>query len=700
MTSPSSFVRPLSLSVAAAGVVLCAGLALGQAPAPAKQAETKPAEAKPAETKPAEPISKATVLAVEYSALQSWFSDPKDRAMGEALALVPARVAEILKEPTVRTPAHVSAMINSIVPMLGKPGRVVAKYNETPTGGLYGYGISAGLATGDEAKTKELHQSVMQTLERETRGARGGPQFRPSKRFPGMTDLQTPVAVLSFGPRQSATGWRYEFTFGTFDEPDAGLDALPAAPEGTTPMMRAAIDFRGLTPARDWLLDIAGANRPQVEDALKRAEQAGMLGSNALKYEYSTGRLADRTVTVSRHRGMRAHVDQWGFSTVPLTPEIVRAVPADASAAYVMRVREDRWTWVHDELAKEFDPSVNPEMPAWDDVTAWIRDNVGVELRDELVASLGGSMAIYTSTATGGGGLGSGVVLLSVRDRAKLEKALATTFASANETLSGASVPAGKIRAVQWKDGSTQLWSARIDGWPVPLELTIGIADMPKGTPAAIGQGWLVFGLTPQAVVAAGRQARGDGDAGLLSIAAVREAVTSETLAKKGITSLAFTDGPRAIAGGYTAMTMLGSAVSGFVRSPAGDREVPMLVPLYNDLTKGVRPTISWTWWEGDDIVTQSWGDPSVLVHATATVGAIGSVAPLLIIPSAAIGAGQSGSLPRGLRAHADALRSEPWRLVAPWSVPGTIALRSSEVQRVMAFDQGWDALVQRRGGE
>ncbi len=595
-------------------------------------------DAKPPASSPNGPV-----LVVDYAPLDRWFVDPKDRPFADALGMIPARVQEVVKDPALHVPDEVATLLTTFVPALGHPGRLVAKYNgDMPTGGFFGYGISYSALAKDEGDAKQMLSTVLSLLPK-----KGGPRLTDSKRFEGMKDLQTPAGLLSFGPRKGKDGWRFEVIFGTFDQPDEGVQILPSADAGVTPFVRARMNFVGLTPLKDLITQMAG-QRPELEEQVQGAERAGLVGPDAIAASFIAGHTADRMVMRTTIHNALKHREVWRVTQTPLSPAIVRAVPADAILATIMGQPDDIYaTYLKDLLGK---------VPQAEDVLAEITEHTGVDLRTDVVDALGGTAAAYLSDSTGGGGLGSAVALIGVRDRAKLLGALGKLSRVANDHMRQIPVPSARFELSAWSDGDAKLWSVRARGLPIPLELTLAMAG-----------DWLVLAPTPQAAVAASRQALGKGDAGLASNAALR---ASGLPIDKAI-SLTFVDTRRVMQDGYTIMSLLGSGVANMVRSPVDDRDPGMIVPLFNDLTRDVRASASVGYWKGEELVYDSVSDRSALVNATATAGMLAKALPIIAVP---IGAALAESRNGHLFSGRDLGQSLPWlrdRFVPYTSVAG-----------------------------
>jgi len=87
-------------------------------------------------------------------------SDPKDRAMGEALAMLPARVRELPREIK-QMPPDAARYINLGLYTLSRPARLIATYDgENPSGGFFGYGVALSFAVGEQKNADELHAAI------------------------------------------------------------------------------------------------------------------------------------------------------------------------------------------------------------------------------------------------------------------------------------------------------------------------------------------------------------------------------------------------------------------------------------------------------------------------------------------------------------------------------------------------------------
>jgi hypothetical protein len=71
--------------------------------------------------------------------------------------------------------------------------------------------------------------------------------------------------------------------------------------------------------------------------------------------------------------------------------------------------------------------------------------------------------------------------------------------------------------------------------------------------------------------------------------------------------------------------------VANAMRSPTDpERDPGLVVPTFNELREGARARLSYGYWRGDDFVSESHTDRSVLVNAASALGAGSVAAPLI----------------------------------------------------------------------
>lgn len=564
-----------------------------------------------------EPAAKpVTILSFEHAGLGAMLVDKKDQKLKEAFEMLPARLKELPGEfPEMRDfPMPVAELLMTA---LSRPGRLALTFD--PNGqerGAMGFGLIAGISARDQAGASEMHGRISALMH----DAPFAGDVKPSAEFKGMSELAAPFGgVIRYGPRQHDKVWNYELHVGALASPDDAFASLAAAKvpsaKGFTPWMSARMDFAALNDVAKTFMPLIENAGPEAETAMGELEKMGILGDHAMKMMWRSGYTADAQIGYTVIEGLKPHAAQMGVSTTPLTDAHFAMIPADATVAFVSSYD------VHNTIGMlktqiMADPEVAEQLEQFEGAT-------GVNLFDDVLLSLGGTTGVYMSDTTGGSML-SAVVFTSLRDRATFEEAHTKLVGFANSMLASNHDVNGHVRIRAWKDGDLNMHSIIFPGIPVPVEVTYGI----------VGD-WVVGGLTPQAAVAAARQIAGKGGEGLRANKGFSEYVSAD----KKVTSFSFIDTPRLMRDGYQYVSLVGSAIANMTRSATNDaREPGMIVPTYAELRQGAKPIVSFTYWKGDDQVTESIADRSMLVNASGIAGAAAPFIPVIGAMIAAAG--------------------------------------------------------------
>lgn len=565
-------------------------------------------------------------LTFQHAGLDRVFVDERDAGLRDALAMLPERVGELPGEIE-DMPREVADMLELVLRTVARPARVAVVYDgDNPSGGLFGYGLLVSVRCQDEAQVRELNDAVMALVGaiEEEQGAEI--PLEPSTRFEGMRDMMLPVGLLSFGPRESDDAWRYEIVVGTMNDPEGVFDQRPSLVDapGFQTHATGVVDFSALTPLSRMATNMAGANAEQVGEVVGMLREMGLVGDDAMRMEFQSG-VAERAMRSKLviHRAA-PHAEALSLSTSPLTAAELRAVPADALAVTIGKSSLASIDRALEQMAAN-------GLPVAEGLETF-EEQTGVNLVEDVLHSLGETMAIYSADSTGGGGLLSTVVLARVSDRDRFGEAMVRlTRAANNAIVENAEEAAPYVRIHRWSaEDDATLFTLRFPGLPVPLELSLGLTE-----------DWLIAALTPQAAVAAARQAAGRGDGGLTANPAFAPLYREHG---EGATSITFVDTARTIRSGYPLLALLSSALSNAVRSPGdpGAREPGLVLPTYGDLVQGpIHPTFQVTRWDGDALVTSWWGDRSQWVQAGGQAGVVSAAVPLI---AAGIGAGVIGA--------------------------------------------------------
>lgn len=555
-------------------------------------------------------------LTFEHEGLGSMLADSRDQGLKDALAMLPERVGELPKEIE-DMPPEAAGLMQLFLRTIAKPARVAIVYDgENPSGGFFGYGFVASVECADEVEVDKLRDSVLGVVNMIAEQNHTEIPLEQSERFEGMSEMMLPFGLLSFGPRKADTGWRYEIVVGTVNDPDTVFHDSPSlfdAP-GFQSVATATVDFRAMTPAARIVTNMAGSQAPQIGEFVTRFEEMGLLGDDALHMDYQAGYTKEASVQRFVVRDAAAHAEALSLATEPLSGDDLRAIPGDVYGVNIGRASFDSVEHMLDEMASK-------GVPVYDALDEF-RGMTGVDLVDDVLHALGGTFAFYNSESTGGGSLLSTVVMMSVKDRDAFSGAMHKLSGVANGMLGDTDEPFAKyIQLDNWKDPSgADLITLRFPGLPVPLELSFAFTDH-----------WFIAAPTPQAAVVAARQAMGKGDGGLMSNPRFASMYREHG---DRATSLSFVDTPRTLRDGYPFLALVGSGLSNLVRSPNehGARDPGMILPLYRDLAnENAVPTVKFTRWEGDDLVTTSFADRSVWVQAGGQAGVASAALPLAL---------------------------------------------------------------------
>ncbi len=403
--------------------------------------------------------------------------------------------------------------------------------------------------------------------------------------------------------------------------PDDNLKELSSVSvAGMTPFLKGRFDPAPLTPLLGILTQLGGG-QPQLAEQIKGIMDRNLIGPEAAKWTAALGHTDDATVStmIMSHVADGQPKDSIGLR--PLSEADYNLIPADAYFGNVATLPKGTFDGVKATL--ESDQNI---ATALDNIKA----ETGVDVLGDLIPSIGDTVAAYISDATGGGSLASQVVIVSLADRAKFVNANGKLVTYLNQKLNDPHTARGYISIRAWKDessGNTDFYSMRFPGVPVPVEPTY-----------AITQNLLVIGLSPQAAVAAVRQATGKSGPGIMSNASIARDVPKG----KPITSFAFNDSSKVLRAGYPFVSAFGSMVGNLVRSRDGaaGREPGMIVPVYADLAKDARPQISYAYWEGKNYISEWRGDKSLLVNMGSVVGQYSTYWPIIALGAAAAGVG------------------------------------------------------------
>ncbi len=573
-----------------AAVASLAGLANAQDDAPAARAQ-------------------ATIFVAQKSGLSALLVDPRDQALKRALEMLPARLTEL--------PDEVPELSDAPPSLLELVGRLivdgvfvgVTDRGNDPQTGAPGVGISLAIGAPSEANAKSVSGDLLDLVR-----AQPGMQIEPSRAFKGMVDIETPGGTLRFGPRRCAAGdWTISAIMGDVPDPDAAAAALPTMAGADAPFARFRLD---LPAAQQWTAFFAGLASLQAPQIGKIFQERGLTGPDAISVDMVVAQTADALRSRLVVERAKRYAKTLGVSDRRLGADDLRIIPADAVFA-TAQTFEMGAIWAAFE-------GMALATPEGQQALAQFAERTGLDIKTDIVDAIGDALAIYTSDATGGGGLFSGVAVVGVKDRAKVQN-LFDRAAEAGNALLAEGLPRPEyVRFQRSSAGGVERLTVAFPGLPVPMQATLALTDR-----------YLVTGFTPQAVDAAIAQAAGKAGRSLLDNGAFKSVMPAMP---DDLTQLSFIDSARAIGKGYPWISSLTTAISNAMRSPANDSRDPgNLLPPYAEIAASVRPILQTARWEGENLVQEISADRSVIVNACAAAGVYGDL--MSIVAPVAVGA-------------------------------------------------------------
>jgi hypothetical protein len=546
-----------------------------------------------------------TLIAFERAELESFIVDPRDEALKRALSMLPARIGELSGESKGQIPDQAVMLGKLALSTIARPSRFAIVYNPSDmSGGMLGYGVVMSTRFTDQRDADALHMIVQGVISSQ---AKNPPA--ESTLFAGLRETTVPGAGrLIYGPRKGADGVSYDVLAGTVKDPDQPFQNFPKTTvEGMKPFIHGIADFQALTPLMSLAQMGAGqSGSPQLKDMAQKAFESGLGGPDAMKAHFEFGYTADALRTRITVQNVMNALKISHLDTGKVLAEHFRAIPADAVWASLSLVKTQGLT--------EMIAQARSATEEVGEGLAKFKEQTGVDLEDDILKSLGGVGGFYTSESTGGGGILSGVAMVTFVDRAKFVAAHEKLIATAARFLKEQEF--GKyIRLRSWEQDGATVFSLNFPGLPVPLEFSYAMTDQ-----------WLIAGITPQAVLAAVKQASGKGDRGILE----RGDLAMVKPGESDIISFQFTDLARSARDGYGWTSLAGSALSNLVRSPSDkSREPGLIVPSYRELFAKVRPGVHLAIRNGKELLLDGWSERSVLVTASGVAGIVSQIVPI-----------------------------------------------------------------------
>lgn len=531
----------------------------------------------------------ALVGPVDDPLISIWIEDlgamsqnPKDAALMRAMEMMPARVMELREEVPLLAEMPPAALEIALHAMSGRKSlRVFEGGSDSPLP----LGMQLEFQEGDATSAREFGASVTGFM-----AGSGAPLSEADAS--GMRNLETPMGVpIQLGTQDD----RFIVAMGS-PASEAGKPMTMGLPEGARPVMSMDMQLGRLL---EFGLEMASMGSPEEADAAMGFMDA--LGLYDLRMQMSIG--AD---------------EEWLYSTAswPGYVESLRAMgsmPARGlTAADLARVPDDAIWAVLSTWNASGTVNVLANMPEFQaafggDPLDALTAVTGFDLRAEFLDHFGSVVALYASESTGGGGMMSMVALMELTD----SEGMLETIERVSDLIVGLGMAEadGYVGIRSWEHQGADLFTLAFPGLPVPGEPTLAVAD-----------GHLIFGMTPQATLAAISQ-MGSGSTGLADHPRFRESVPADI---EGALALSFNDTPALARSGYGMISMMGSSVANGMRSRGDDpREAGLVVPLYHDLVDGAHASVTVTRIEGENLVQRGRADSSILVNMAGLAGGL-----------------------------------------------------------------------------
>ncbi|MCL4222507.1 MAG: hypothetical protein KJZ65_14195 [Phycisphaerales bacterium] len=558
------------------------------------------------------------LLVIETAPMSQLAPDPLDAGLARAIGMLPNRVEELSSEIP-NLDRSVTQLIARVLRTVSRPMTIAIVHDPDIAGPTMGYGAVLSFAMDGPEMASELQRELVGALA----NAPEAPTLEPSPHGDGMMQFSPPQngPTIVFGPRQAGGAWHYEVHLGFVDQTWDLLGKPDEAHKGIA-VVRMSLNLEALSP----VLEMGGQQAEQANERLLRkmlddVAEAGVAGDGAMSLDMAMSYQADHCLTTVR---MAELGKLWSMLSLPsgaINREHFKAVPADAWTASFSRFDLEMLRAIVGKLDEY-------EVPA-SQYLDYFAQSTGISLFDDIVAPLGGDAIVYRSESTGGGGLLSSVMLLQVRDRAKMLETNEKVTNLANMMAMMVPIAGKYIRLTPWKYDDIDLFSLRFQGVPVPLEITFGYEG-----------DWMLLTPTPQAAIAAVRQLRGRGDRGLGTV----EAFTSQLPRGQDLYSVSFVNADRVAHAGYGMTALIGSGLANMVRSPWDrSRDPGLVVPPYNDLKQSLRSAVSWSYWDGSTLEYRAVAGRSMLGNMVVGLGKSGggSLASVLQVLPAIIGQAQ-----------------------------------------------------------
>lgn len=567
----------------------------------------------------------APAIAIYSGGVDFLKQSPKDRALYDALMLLQQNGLDLPAEAQSDMPPGAVEGLDLLIDVLMSRMSFTLSFNDEAIkqGDMESAVQLQWTVYGNSGVTAEaLHQQVQHLF----KASNGAPTMKPVDGHAGLDRLDAPVPVY-MGVQEIDGEQAMVLSVNHLPETTSrgfGPDGMFPGPGGPGTFMAGIVDFNRMNTMLHTVMSMAemqGNSSPGMDprEVMEMLTRFGIMGPDAMRYEWNISSSDDGAGhTTLAIRNYRQHFGSL-LADAAVSRDDLQMVPEDANS---MSVNVFRIPAILDLFASA---SRTPEGRAveptpMDMALSMIQGVLGVNLRTQFIDYMGNTIITYRSKTTGGGGFMSGVMLVELSNADGMKQSMATMRGHLNKLAQRQAD--GHVRLINWTDGACEdITTLAFPGLPIPVELSMAVCnDM------------LILGLSPQAVVAASRQA--DADRSILDNASFRAAKGPAGVGKS--MGMQFVDVPAQLADGYAMMNAAMAAISNFTRPRIEpSRGVNMILPTYPELAKGARANVMTAAMDGDDLLITCNGDGSFTVQMTAMMSD-----PLLLVLPAAMTAG------------------------------------------------------------
>ncbi len=561
-------------------MILTAAFLLAPLAVPFQEAEPTPQPASQPAAEPAPaPAPPQVVFSMGCEGLDAFLVDRKDAALLRALKMFDERLLELPAEvPDFQAPPQVLGLVTRL---FARGHSLTVALSQEPIPGMpMPFMVDLRLAQGSDGSATEVTDELVQFI------GQMGMELTP----PAADKLYVlPVPVQMW---MGARGDDFVLRVGS----DAGVEVpspVRLLPADTRLSYYGGMDYGLFLKQAFKIAEMAGE---MDEDSMQMAEMLRSIGLDELNYEWAAGSDAERQHFVMRMEGWATKMREMGLMAEHnLSDEFLSKIPADVTWASAVAFDLEGVFNFYVELLAGYEL----------DVISEIEGALGLSIRDELIAPLGGQLMVYASETTGGGGILSTVGVLELADR---EQFLATwqKLEDAVDQLGAAEVK-GYVRFETWGSDEASFHSLTFPGLPIPLELTLGTID-----------NYAVIGASPQSVQAAMDQIASPTSS-LFDVPGFRDQAGAKP---EDLVGLIWIDTPRLMRDGYGTVSLLTGALANVMRSPSDTSRNPgILMPSYSELAAGAKGIVGLSFARNGDYITEYRADRSQLVNAAGLTG-------------------------------------------------------------------------------